>query len=414
MDHANSTEANNNDKELAPTTSATPTPQPSSLKVGSGSGSSLSSNSTVTNFESLVCGGTAGLLSRFIIAPLDVVKIRLQLQFDAKRPLIPASSSTSVHAATSGTAATTIANTLNSPPPILTTTAKILHPKPNNAAAGGGGGSKIFGQVFKIIREEGIRALWKGNVPAEIMYVAYGAVQFTAYRVVSDSVQSVYPKISDPTLSFISGAVSGLSATTLTYPFDLLRTRFAVQGASGSTRIYASLPYAVWHIQKHEGITGFFRGLGPAVVSVVPYMGLMFSSYTQSRELLEYLAPTTSGPGAKFTDMYPFLISHEAIAGFMAGFISKGAVFPFDVLRKRLQVQGPTRSHYMAGTIPLYPHTPMACARYILKHEGIRGFYRGFFVSMLKSAPASAITMWTFENSLHLLREAKDVGYISY
>lgn len=373
MDHANA-EPLQHEEAQSPSTLKSETPSPS-LQVGSGSGSSLGSDSEVTSLESIVCGGTAGLLSRFIIAPLDVLKIRLQLQFDAKLS--------------------------------RSTTPAIKKPM-------GTGYSKIFDTLYKIIRDEGVRALWKGNVPAEIMYVAYGAVQFTTYRLVSNSVQEVYPSISDPTLSFVSGASAGLMATSVTYPFDLLRTRFAVQGASGSAHVYRSLPYAVWHIQKHEGITGFFRGLTPALISVVPYMGLIFSSYTQSRKLLEYIAPTKTGPGAKFTDVHPFLISHEAIAGFMAGVISKGAVFPFDVLRKRLQVQGPTRSHYMAGTIPLYPKHPLACSKYIIKHEGIRGFYRGFFVSMLKSAPASAITMWTFENSLYLLRASKQNGFISY
>lgn len=353
----------------------TPTPteqsQPS-LQVGSGNSSSLDSKSEVTAVESLVCGGTAGLLSRFVIAPLDVLKIRLQLQFD------PSSGPT-------------------------TTTAAGAKPH-----------SRVVDTVGKILRQEGVRAFWKGNVPAEIMYVAYGAAQFTTYRAVSDAVRRVYPSAPDATVSFVSGSVSGLAATTLTYPFDLLRTRFAVQGAAGRARVYNSLRYAVWHIQHHEDIAGFFRGLAPALVSVVPYMGLMFSSYTQSRKLLDYLAPPKTGPGATFRDVHPLLISHEAIAGFLAGFISKGSLFPFDVLRKRLQVQGPTREHYMGGTIPLYPQRPLACARYILRREGLAGFYRGFLVSMLKSAPASAITMWTFENSLYLLRASKEHGLVSY
>lgn len=377
--------ASNADQNAKVQTPHSSTHSSDSLNVGSGNGSSLMSSSSVSSFESIICGGSAGLVSRMVIAPLDVVKIRLQLQFDAKAIHKP------LHASS-----------------ISSATSSALKKGSSET------GSKIITQTLKIIREEGVRALWKGNVPAEIMYVAYGAAQFTTYRLVSNSLRSVYPSISDPSLSFMSGAVSGLMATTVTYPFDLLRTRFAVQGAAGSTRIYTSLPYAIWHIYKHEGVSGYFRGLLPALISVVPYMGLIFSSYTQSRKFLDYIAPTQSGPNAKFTDIHPFIVSHEAIAGFMAGVMSKGAVFPFDVLRKRLQVQGPTRSHYMAGTIPLYPRSPLACAMYILKHEGITGFYRGFLVSMLKSAPASAITMWTFENSLYLLRILKERDYISY
>lgn len=353
---------------------ATQSDQNKSLNVGSGNGTSLGSDSSISSFESVICGGTAGLVSRMVIAPLDVVKIRFQLHFDPKQNNVKLAPSTPAAAVR----------------------------------------FKIYYQLVSIFKQEGITALWKGNVPAEIMYVLYGATQFTTYRVVSNSVKSVYPTIPDPTLSFVSGAASGLMATTITYPFDLLRTRFAVQGAAGSDRIYRSLPYAISHIYKNEGLTGYFRGLIPALISVVPYMGLMFTSYNQARRLLEYIAPTQSGPDAKFTDIHPLIISHEAIAGFTAGVISKGAVFPFDLLRKRLQVQGPTRSHYMAGTIPLYPKNPIACALYILKREGISSFYRGFFVSLLKSAPASAMTMWTFENSLYLLRFLKSNGYLNY
>jgi solute carrier family 25 thiamine pyrophosphate transporter 19 len=347
--------------------------QNKSLNVGSGNSSSLGSESSISSFESVICGGTAGLLSRFVIAPLDVVKIRFQLQFDLKR------NSTK----------------------FASTTPAATH-------------FRIYNQMVSIFKKEGVTALWKGNIPAEIMYVLYGATQFTTYRVVSNAVKSVHPTIPDPTLSFISGAASGLMATTITYPFDLLRTRFACQGAAGSERVYRSLPYAISHIYKNEGLTGYFRGLIPALISVIPYMGLMFTSYNQVRRLLEYIAPTQSGPHATFTDIHPLLISHEAIAGFTAGVISKSAVFPFDLLRKRLQVQGPTRSRYMAGTIPLYPQNPFTCALYILKREGISGFYRGFFVSMLKSAPASAMTMWTFENSLYFLRILKNNGYVNY
>lgn len=346
--------------------------QKKSLNVGSGNSTSLGSDSSISSFESVICGGTAGLVSRMVIAPLDVIKIRFQLQFDPK--------------STKSTSTAT------------TPTTRF----------------RIYNQVINILKHEGVTALWKGNIPAEIMYVLYGATQFTTYRVVSNTIKSMHPTIPDPTLSFLSGAASGLAATTITYPFDLLRTRFAVQGAAGSNRVYKSLPYAISHIYKNEGLPGYFRGLIPALISVIPYMGLMFTSYNQVRRLLEYIAPTQSGPNAKFTDIHPLLISHEAIAGFTAGFVSKGAVFPFDLLRKRLQVQGPTRSHYMAGTIPLYPHRPISCALYILKHEGVFGFYRGFFVSLLKSAPASAMTMWTFENSLYLLRSLKSNGYVNY
>jgi solute carrier family 25 thiamine pyrophosphate transporter 19 len=35
-----------------------------------------------------------------------------------------------------------------------------------------------------------------------------------------------------------------------------------------------------------------------------------------------------------------------------------------------------------------------------VRKEGARGLYRGLTVSLLKAAPASAVTMWTYERAL--------------
>jgi solute carrier family 25 thiamine pyrophosphate transporter 19 len=41
----------------------------------------------------------------------------------------------------------------------------------------------------------------------------------------------------------------------------------------------------------------------------------------------------------------------------------------------------------------------------ILRTQGVRGLYRGLTVSLLKAAPASAVTMWTYERVLRILQE---------
>jgi solute carrier family 25 thiamine pyrophosphate transporter 19 len=124
-----------------------------------------------------VAGGLAGLTSRFVIAPLDVIKIRLQLQ------------------SRSGT-----------------TYRSAIH----------------AGRT--IVAQEGLTALWKGNIPAELLYVSYSMVQFVAYREAHVLLERAhYPK---SYRSFVAGASAGMCATIVTYPLDLLRTRFAAQGTS--------------------------------------------------------------------------------------------------------------------------------------------------------------------------------------
>lgn len=285
---------------------------------------------------------------RFIVAPLDVVKIRLQLQ----------------------------THSLSGPPSHAEAELR---------------GSPIYKGMLptlvRIFREEGLHGLWKGNVPAEIMYVAYSSIQFATYRTVTLGLHDIFGEHRLPTTaeSFIAGASAGVTATATTYPLDLLRTRFAAQGRD---KVYSSLLASIREIGVHEGPRGYFRGLGAGIGQIIPYMGTFFATYEALRLPLGVLElPFGSG---------------DATAGIIASIISKTAVFPLDLIRKRLQVQGPTRERYVHKNIPVYRGV-LATMQSIVRKDGVRGLYRGLTVSLIKSAPTSAITMWTYERVLNFL-----------
>lgn len=217
------------------------------------------------------------------------------------------------------------------------------------------------------------------------MYVTYGAAQFTLYRSTTQALSHLPTRLPQPAESFVAGASAGGLATAATYPLDLLRTRFAAQGRE---RIYSSLLLSVRDIARNEGFAGFFRGCSAAVAQIVPYMGLFFATY-------EGLRPMLAG--------VPFG-SGDAAAGVVASVLAKTGVFPLDLVRKRLQVQGPTRALYVHRNIPEYRGV-WSSISLILRTQGVRGLYRGLTVSLVKAAPTSAVTMWTYERSLKLLRD---------
>ncbi|KAI0195944.1 mitochondrial dicarboxylate carrier protein [Astrocystis sublimbata] len=300
-----------------------------------------------SRLQVVLAGATAGLISRFVIAPLDVVKIRLQLQSHSLSDPLS-------HAHIRGS-------------PVYKGTLRTLQ---------------------HIVKHEGITGLWKGNVPAELMYVSYSAIQFTTYRSTTMLLHRLAGgdgHLPHAVESFISGATAGATATATTYPLDLLRTRFAAQG---NDKVYVSLRRAVRDIYRDEGPSGFFRGLAPGLAQIVPLMGIFFAIYESARQPLGRLElPWGSG---------------DATAGVLASVVAKTGVFPLDLVRKRIQVQGPTRSRYVHRNIPEYRGT-VASIRQILKQERIRGLYRGLAVSLMKAAPASAVTMWTYERALNFL-----------
>ncbi|RMX78776.1 hypothetical protein D0867_16541, partial [Hortaea werneckii] len=262
-------------------------------------------------------------------------------------------------------------------------------PRNNNKPAG----------VLQVARDiwghEGITGFWKGNIPAEGLYLSYGAAQFLAYRSMNqalDALEQNNPgsfRLPGTAKSFIAGAAAGTAATTATYPLDLLRTRFAAQGTE---KVYAGLLASLRDITRHEGPAGFFRGLSAGVGQIVPYMGLFFACY----EALK--------PGLATIHYLPFS-SGDALAGVLASVCSKSAVFPLDTVRKRLQVQGPHRAKYVGGAkMPEYQRGVAGTLGMIVRREGWRGLYRGLAVSLIKAAPASAVTMWSYERALHLLQ----------
>lgn len=224
--------------------------------------------------------------------------------------------------------------------------------------------------------------------------MSYGAAQFLAYRSTSQAIEDFTEsrgyRVPGAIKSFTSGAAAGLVATTVTYPLDLLRTRFAAQGTE---RVYDGLVASVREITRNEGFTGFFRGLSAGVSQVVPYMGLFFAFY----EGLKTPLSTVSLPFG----------SGDAVAGITASILSKSAVYPLDTVRKRLQIQGPSRTKYIGGAkIPVYDQGVLKTLAQIAGREGIKGLYRGLTVSLFKAAPASAVTMWTYERAIHLMMEA--------
>lgn len=241
----------------------------------------------------------------------------------------------------------------------------------------------IASVLKSLLKNEGVAALWKGNVPAEIMYVMYGAIQFTTFSVLSDGFSkfenAIGTNFSSATHSLVVGAGTGTTSTIITYPFDLLRTRLAANSGE-----FLSMSSTARDILRKDGLIGIFVGIKPAILSVGSTTGLMFWSYQIARSFtLKH-------------DNIPFI---EGFCGFFAGATSKGLTFPLDTVRKRTQMHSVTKVGPPLSAIRLFAQ--------ILRNEGLFGVYRGFSISVLKTAPTSAISLFVYEWSIQNMRKWK-------
>lgn len=86
--------------------------------------------------------------------------------------------------------------------------------------------------ITLIVKDEGIPGLWKGHVPAQILSIIFGAVQFSTYEKILSLSQQFNKNstlINNTTLHFYAGGISGVCATIVSFPFDTIRTRLVAQ-----------------------------------------------------------------------------------------------------------------------------------------------------------------------------------------
>ena len=277
--------------------------------------------------SSMLGGAGAGLFSRLVSAPFDVVKIRMQL--DASRH---------------GTRV-----------------------KTRDA-----GFARLIKCTKDVYKEEGVVTFFRGNIPGLLMWIGYGAIQFPVFAYAQEALRGV-EGAPNPVINFTAGFCAGATATVATHPLDVLRTRFAGQGLP---KQYPSMASMV----TGTGLKGSFQGLQPALLYVAPSMGITFSSYTFFRQHL------------------PFVEGSPLFCGALAGFITKTLLYPLDISKKRLQLQGLKRNETVYG--PNRQYTGMSnCIYKIVSTEGgiFRGLYKGFLPGVLKSVVSTAATFVFYE-----------------
>lgn len=94
-------------------------------------------------------------------------------------------------------------------------------------------------------------------------------------------------------ISFLSGGFAGMIASSITMPLEVVKTQLqassAISSASpaianGVTRRASNL---FQEIYQKDGLLGFFRGLSPMLVGIIPTRAIYFWSYSTSKELLK-------------------------------------------------------------------------------------------------------------------------------
>jgi solute carrier family 25 phosphate transporter 23/24/25/41 len=82
------------------------------------------------------------------------------------------------------------------------------------------------------------------------------------------------------------GAISGTFAQTLTYPLDVVRRRMQMLGYGGQAVEYTSISEAFKRVYTKYGLIGFYKGLIPNYLKVVPVVSINFVVYEYMKRFL--------------------------------------------------------------------------------------------------------------------------------
>lgn len=184
----------------------------------------------------LLAGGTAGACQVVFTNPLEIVKIRLQVQGE-----------------------------------VVKTTE---------------GAQKR--SAMWIVRNLGLKGLYKGASACLLRDVPFSAIYFPTYSHLKKDLFGESPTKKLGVVQLLTaGAIAGMPAAYLTTPCDVIKTRLQVEARKGDTS-YTGLRHAAQTILKEEGFKAFFKG-GPArILRSSPQFGFTLAAYEVLQSVLPF------------------------------------------------------------------------------------------------------------------------------
>lgn len=201
----------------------------------------------------------------------------------------------------------------------------------------------------------------------------------------------------------------GTMSVLVTYPLDVIRVRMAFQTKAPIHHGHFSHPtftQAYKQIYSEHStpsrlpssanagsyleqfpILKFYRGFSVTLAGMVPYAGVSFLCWGFLRS--HFLPPDQTGHRPP-----PTPIADLAI-GAISGLIAQTASYPFEIVRRRMQVGGITRPDRwlrLGETIAT-----------IWSSGGWRGFYVGLSIGYLKVVPMTAVSFTVWQGGKRLL-----------
>ncbi|KAK4488916.1 hypothetical protein RD792_004706 [Penstemon davidsonii] len=131
--------------------------------------------------------------------------------------------------------------------------------------------------------QEGPRAFYKGLIPSLLGIIPYAGIDLAVYETLKDMARKYILQDGEPgpLVQLSCGTISGSLGATCVYPLQVVRTRMQAQ------RVKSSMSDIFWKTYQIEGLRGFYKGLFPNLLKVVPAASITYLVYEAMKKSLE-------------------------------------------------------------------------------------------------------------------------------
>jgi solute carrier family 25 oxoglutarate transporter 11 len=326
--------------------------------------------------KGFVEGGIASIIAGCSTHPLDLIKVRMQLQGENHAPnpnpnhlhqhnLRPAFAFNSTTIAAPGAHLH-----IPSPPP----------PPPKTGPVSVG---------IKIFQAEGVAGLFSGVSATVLRQTLYSTTRMGLYEVFKQ-------KWTDPNSGTLplgrkiaAGLIAGGIGAAVGNPADVAMVRMQADGRlpASQRRNYKSVVDAISQMAKQEGVTSLWRGSSLTVNRAMIVTASQLASYDQFKETILEKGLMKDGLGTHVT------------ASFAAGFVASVASNPVDVIKTRvmnMRVEPGMEAPYRGA---------LDCALKTVRAEGPMALYKGFIPTISRQGPFTVVLFVTLEQVRKVLKD---------
>lgn len=184
-----------------------------------------------------IAGGFSGIASSWIVAPVEHLRIRLQIQGTMKEKLYSGSIDAGV----------------------------------------------------KIFKQHGLKAVCKGFLGTLLRDIGMYSVYFCTYEHLTRYMKSNPDDPVTPVQSLISGGFSGISCWLVVFPLDCLKSIEQTDSLLKDKRLYKGYLDLVSKVVKRDGFANLYKGLDVCLMRAFPVNAVTFLFYEIARNEINQL-----------------------------------------------------------------------------------------------------------------------------